>query len=166
MNKEIIKYKLDKILKNKVFVVNANMISHNNWEFDIQEINGKIYHIVVNNNIECNCNNFTEKKLICKHIYFIINKILKNKVNESNITIFFFKLKVDLNVFNNPKLSNVIKYKNEMDKDCAICLNNFINNEIINYCKICKNLYHENCINIWLRTGTKCDCPLCRNIWI
>lgn len=45
------------------------------------------------------------------------------------------------------------------DKDCSICLRNFIKGEVIRLLK-CKHIFHDVCVVPWLEK--KSCCPNCR----
>ncbi len=53
-----------------------------------------------------------------------------------------------------------VKYDNNFyDKECTICLEGFVENELLYKLK-CHHYYHKNCIDDWL--SKKNTCPLCR----
>ena len=54
----------------------------------------------------------------------------------------------------------------EYDKKecCSICFEEF-GDEDIQQCELtCKNVFHTECINLWLASNN--SCPLCRSNWI
>lgn len=178
IEKKSILEKLDKALKQRLFLIDAEMISLNNWKFIVEGISGTSYTIYINDQLSCSCGEFKKRNLICKHIYFIISKVLKDSkqiiLNEigskPNICIFSLKINLNLNEkFNNnlnPRFKNIIKYNNDNINDiCSICYDDFIKDETITKCKLCNNYFHNQCINIWLRKSTRCTCPMCRSVW-
>ena len=46
---------------------------------------------------------------------------------------------------------------------CPICCEKIGNNFFILSCQ-CRNLYHKNCINKWLKINN--SCPTCRQKWL
>ncbi|KAF8029930.1 hypothetical protein BT93_E2368 [Corymbia citriodora subsp. variegata] len=46
-------------------------------------------------------------------------------------------------------------------RDCAICLNDFLEGEQCWVLPSCKHIFHSSCIDPWLRTHL--SCPVCRN---
>ncbi|XP_074307043.1 RING-H2 finger protein ATL33-like [Silene latifolia] len=46
------------------------------------------------------------------------------------------------------------------DIECPVCLSVFIDDEELRQLKICKHLFHKNCIDKWL--STHFNCPVCR----
>ncbi|KAJ8549132.1 hypothetical protein K7X08_032839 [Anisodus acutangulus] len=67
----------------------------------------------------------------------------------------------------------VFKYKKREEKDgalggnatfsceCAVCLNEFQENEKLRVIPNCAHIFHIDCIDVWLQNNA--NCPLCRN---
>ena len=58
-----------------------------------------------------------------------------------------------------------INYKN-LDassslRDCAICLEDFVDGESCRVFSVCKHIFHLDCVDKWLRNNP--TCPICRN---
>ncbi|XP_050231558.1 RING-H2 finger protein ATL65 [Mercurialis annua] len=51
-------------------------------------------------------------------------------------------------------------HKHGKDKDCAVCLLEFEDNDYIRTLPVCSHAFHVDCIDIWLRSHA--NCPLCR----
>ncbi|XVF70309.1 hypothetical protein PTKIN_Ptkin11bG0152000 [Pterospermum kingtungense] len=47
------------------------------------------------------------------------------------------------------------------DNECAICLEDFEDDELCRVFPLCKHVFHFNCIDNWLRNHI--TCPICRN---
>lgn len=64
-----------------------------------------------------------------------------------------------------PILLPEISYKtNEMQSssiDCAICLDDFVDDELCRAVPVCNHIFHLHCIDKWLRHGL--SCPTCRS---
>ena len=76
-----------------------------------------------------------------------------------------YALKGDDNSLDSP---NSIPIDTEIEYDkkecCSICFEEF-GNEDIQQCELtCKNVFHTECINLWLASNN--SCPLCRSNWI
>ena len=56
-----------------------------------------------------------------------------------------------------------IKYKsdNTQHSSCSVCLEEFKDNETISKTS-CNHMFHENCLETWLKTNIKC--PFCRQL--
>ncbi len=69
---------------------------------------------------------------------------------------------------NNKKLSNIIVNKDEdegeknkhKENECSICLTSFNETEEKQVTLKCNHIFHEACIETWIKTAT--TCPLCR----
>ncbi|KAH7864937.1 hypothetical protein Vadar_000155 [Vaccinium darrowii] len=44
--------------------------------------------------------------------------------------------------------------------ECPVCLTAFVDGEVIREVKICKHLFHDSCIEMWLCSHP--NCPVCR----
>ncbi|KAL4188624.1 hypothetical protein AMTRI_Chr08g161320 [Amborella trichopoda] len=44
--------------------------------------------------------------------------------------------------------------------DCAICLDGFMENDIVRELRPCSHVFHRECIDLWLARNT--CCPICR----
>ncbi|KAI8556607.1 hypothetical protein RHMOL_Rhmol05G0267200 [Rhododendron molle] len=44
--------------------------------------------------------------------------------------------------------------------ECPVCLTAFVDGEVIREVKVCKHLFHDSCIDVWLRAHS--SCPVCR----
>ena len=58
-----------------------------------------------------------------------------------------------------------INYKNlaasSSLRDCAICLEDFVDGESCRVFSVCKHIFHLDCVDKWLRNNP--TCPICRN---
>lgn len=171
---------LEKSLQKRLYLIDAEMLGINNWKFIIEGSTEFIYTILINDKLSCSCLDFSNKKLICRHINFIIKKVLKNsEINkilngETNISIFSQRINLDLNEkFNNnlnPRFRHRFSIKEseefiDFNEICSVCFENLENENLLS-CKSCHNYFHEICINIWLSKGIRCSCPMCRNYWV
>ncbi|WMV47982.1 hypothetical protein MTR67_041367 [Solanum verrucosum] len=60
----------------------------------------------------------------------------------------------------------VFKYKkreenSRIHSECAVCLNEFQENEKLRVIPNCAHIFHIDCIDVWLQNNA--NCPLCRN---
>jgi len=130
--------------------------------------------------------------VFCKHICFIITKVFSKifNINDSNIfNILIFnqeeiakikdfiykELQFDstfmdqsiIDKFNNIRTALESKDKTitiEMinDMECPICYDEFENVDVQS-CGVCCQIFHNNCINIWLSNSPNKSCPYCRS---
>jgi len=141
------------------------------WDLSVKGSSKSIYKIILSSKyVKCKCMDFTIRKKVCKHLYFILGRILKNSQITNNIN------SVTDIVENYSNISNMLKevlhnHVHTNDKQleydtndmCCICFEPF-GNEIVDQCIMtCKNTFHRECINLWLSKNV--NCPLCRSSW-
>jgi hypothetical protein len=137
--------------------------------------------------------NSTKKKMVCKHICFVVCKVAQimdasffETKNLSEDQFLFVKQKLETTTPGQrpyAEIANLIienqthatmelfkrKFKDITDEDiCPICYDGFDENEgeLINTlsCPLCKNYVHSHCINVWLERSDTCIC--CRStVW-
>lgn len=118
------------------------------------------YKIVFDNSgVKCTCPSFIFNHKICKHIYFIINRVCKLEFDidskDTNVFEIFPNL---LNI-----LSNLIKIDaSGPNEDCCICYDS-MNGILVVTCTVCKNCIHDTCMKIWSKSKKEVVCPLCRS---
>jgi hypothetical protein len=107
------KASLEKALSQRMFLISAKNISENEWNFEVEGYSGTNYKVVFNDvKMTCECPDYYVRKKMCKHIYFIIGRVLKDMtlINDiggnPNICIFNLKgtLTEDFNRVLNPRL--------------------------------------------------------------
>ena len=157
-------------LSERIYLLDANFDS-DIWNLTIKGQSKSIYKIKLSSeNVKCKCMDFNIRKNVCKHMYFILGRILKdskiiNKIKcvadiEDNFNDISLNLKNILNkhVSNN---TNDLEYDNK--ECCSICFEEF-GDESVEQCQLsCKNVFHTECINLWLSNNN--SCPLCRSSW-
>lgn len=172
-----IRSRLERALSQRLYLINAVKNSEIDWNFEIEGSTGNNYNVNISKNMTCSCQDFKTRKLICKHIYFIIARVLKSShiINEigAEPNICIFSLKVSINV-NFSELNPRFKYNEYKSKYseleikpefCPICYENYSDEEITVKCKDCSYFFHNDCINTWLKKATRCNCPMCRGLW-
>ncbi|EYU25976.1 hypothetical protein MIMGU_mgv1a024693mg [Erythranthe guttata] len=75
-----------------------------------------------------------------------------------SIPVFKFKKKAASIINNNNNNAAIIK--TNCDIDCAVCLNEFQEDEKLRIIPNCRHLFHIDCIDVWLQNNA--NCPLCR----
>jgi hypothetical protein len=120
----------------------------------------------INNNYDNNRNilsNIVENTNVCNMVSLFVTNYMDNSniINDDNNNIINqenkeYKENNSINLYIFSELDEEIRKKCE---SCSICFENFKENEIVNITK-CIHIYHENCINEWLKRNK--TCPLCR----
>ena len=131
---------------------------------------GELYNIIINNflYIECNCKDMKHRRILCKHIYFIIGVILKLDLNliqvddNARMTDLYPNLYTLLD-----KLTERFKFLHEASvvssNDCMICLNTMSGR--LTECPTCHNTSHLSCLLKWKQIKRVMQCPLCRSVY-
>jgi len=159
-------------LSERIFLLNAKLNDSKQWNLSVKGSSKRIYKIILEKDYtKCGCMDFTIRKKVCKHLYFILGTILKNTqiINKINVVNDITDNYSEISDLLKKILSNhvVCNKKEVIDyniKDtCCICFEEF-GKEPIEQCEItCKNIFHSECINLWLSQNN--SCPLCRSLW-
>jgi len=158
-------------LNERIYLLDAKN-KNKSWELTVKGSSKSIYKILLSANIiKCKCMDFSIRKKVCKHLYFILGRIIKNNQNINNIEniddikINYYNISNLLKeVLHNHVESSITDIEYDVNDTCCICFESF-NNESVSQCtKTCKNTFHSECINLWLSNND--SCPLCRSPWI
>ena len=162
-------------LKERIYLLKAFCNNDNEWTLSVKGSSNKIYEIKLSNkDVKCKCMDFSIRGRICKHLYFVLGRVIRESnllsmINEvDDIKINYELISTLLSqILKNHLQNNVIK-KNDISYDknecCSICFEEF-GNESVEQCQIqCKNTFHSECIKIWISKNS--TCPLCRCEWI
>jgi len=158
-------------LSERIFLLNATL-QDDNWKLSIKGSSKRIYKITLSNNIiKCGCMDFSIRHKVCKHLYFILGRIINSDNLTKNVK------EVDDMIDNYELLSKLLKLKlsNHVCQDeediiydkkdtCCICFEEFGKENVIQCESQCKNTFHKDCINLWLSNNS--SCPLCRSTWL
>jgi hypothetical protein len=168
--------RLDKSLKERIYLLLANQISLTHWKFNVRGQSNRIYEQnLTSNSYSCSCPDHSTKHTFCKHLLFLLVRvatqmdlaeiICDNKNNWNSVAFdicsssWIERLKNHINSNNNVD-------KNAVGSDCSICFEEMKSDEKLVKCiTTCKNYFHNSCISMWLSTGHD-NCPLCRGKWI
>ena len=156
-------------LKERIYLLDANI--DKNLVLSVKGSSNRIYEITFSKEFtKCKCMDFSIRKKVCKHMYFIFGRILKNsnilsKITEvkdinENYELISALLKETLQ----NKRSNVLNIDYNKTDTCCICFEEFGNEEVKQCTNVCKNTFHTECINVWLSKSS--NCPLCRSEWM
>ena len=167
-----IKNRIYRAMNQKIFLLKANF-KDDNWTFYVQGTSFNVYEIFFSKTkVKCSCPDCQTRNYTCKHIIFIIGKVAKNENVLESITINLNSVKLtdDLTQELKKRLNKRLE-KKETDntveiiaEDCIICFDPITTiNKSEQECKVCKIVYHVNCINRWLNTTMSC-CH-CKQPW-
>ncbi len=168
--------RLTKSLSEKIYLLSANQVNDNQWDFRVKGQSKNIYEQILKpDSFYCSCPDHRTKHSFCKHLLFLISRVAvqiniacdvcTNKSNWKDTvynlcsTSWIERLKERLNKVNNSTKSKAI------GNDCSICFEEMVEGESFSQCvTTCKNYFHEGCINLWLQSYHS-TCPLCRGNW-
>ena len=156
---------------------------------------GNVYSVVITNKPTCTCPDFKQRKKRCKHIYFVLirimkveNPIIKYFTNENleemfnNIPLITNNLIVDKSkrdkfyeITNNTKSNNNNEINSKKDNKvkqrlndndiCPICLDNINNGKELDYCKYSCGLTLHKKCFQMWEKRNKGICVFCRADW-
>ncbi len=163
-----------KSLVQKLFYIDRPEIN----TFLIMGTTKNVYHITINDTPSCTCPDYVTRNNRCKHIYFVLMRVLKQenadkiKFSEQdvdkmlNVQLYLDKLIVDddakekYDFIKNQKIT-----AKSSDDLCPICLDDLINGDNIIYCKAkCGKCVHEECFKMWCHKNIP-KCVYCSSPW-
>ena len=178
-------------LTQKIFLIETLPIKDESIrEYVVMGTSKNVYTVTVQNKPACTCPDYSQRQGRCKHIYFVMMKIMKvkdpdtEKYSNNEIKEMFSRI---------PKITNTLcvalnikkKYENYKNKDkynknkdtdykvqekstddlCPICLDDLENGEKLTCCKYgCGKSVHEKCFSMWSSQGGEI-CIFCRTDW-
>ncbi len=127
------------------------------------------YTVTINNDPSCTCPDYTQRQRRCKHIYFILIKIMK--VSEEREDQEMYNDLELYNMFKNiPEITNNLnsscKPMREPFGECPICLDG-LDYGTLDYCKYsCGQPIHVECFYKWSYGKKIATCVYCRHDWM
>ena len=180
--------RLDRAFQQRIYMMNAERPPEEPdvFEFMVMGATGKPYNITIQNHrgVHCSCFDHTKNHKLCKHILFMLIRVLKLARQEIYEKYFlknsFFctpkTFQKCVEFIESTQCKNLIgKYDNQgnvqqrkIDEEdcCPICFEDFVEKESIVYCKSsCGKSVHQSCFVKWanIKGGT---CVYCRAQWI
>jgi len=155
-----------------IYLLNMNPVKNQYIrEFRVVGTTGNVYTVSINNNPNCTCPDFQYRGKICKHIYFIMLRIMK--IN-GEVQRYYDKEEL-LYMFDNIPShveGNLVRVKKNIKQSfndhCPICFDVIKKNTNgIDYCKQgCGKSVHIECLDIWMKSnGKKLKCFFCGHDW-
>jgi len=147
-------------------------------EYVIMGSTGNVYKVVICNNPHCNCPDYTQRMNRCKHIYFVLIRIM----NAPNVDQETYSNRELTQMFKNiPEITNFLKVtenvkktyemkknkkisEKDFDDLCPICLDDLLNDEEILTCKFsCGKHVHSNCYEMCNKGKDTRLCIYCKH---
>lgn len=107
----------------------------------------------------CTCKDFEIRKTFCKHLLFLMSKILKIDIVPDH---WYYEIYDSLwSSF----FVDILMAEKRNSSDCAICFEEIKETDESIHCIFsCRNMFHEKCLLRWL--DKKDSCPCCRYQYI
>jgi predicted nucleic acid-binding Zn finger protein len=162
------------------------IINDNNFErkYVVMGSTGNVYDVTIKANPTCTCPDYMSRNKRCKHVYFILVKVMKTVDEDkleystddleymfSNIPAITKNLVVDNHLrdeYMKLKQSENVEMVEQKDTNdlCPICLDDLENGEEIDYCKYsCGKGIHLGCFAMWTKKHEP-TCVFCKAAWI
>jgi len=163
----------------KLFLVETlEQKNDNERQYVIMGSTGNVYTVTISCTPTCTCPDYKTRYNRCKHIFFVLLRIMKVKDPDKNK---YTDIEIK-NMFDNiPEITNALCVNNSIkdkyiqvkeggkgqirdDDVCPICLDDIKseNNEPFDSCNICRKCVHTDCFNMWKKKNTSV-CLFCRN---
>ena len=150
---------------------------------------GNVYNVIIKQNPECSCPDYMTRAKRCKHIYFVLIRVMKSSNEDqvqysndelqimfNNIPQVMHNLIVDdmiKNTYEKLKQSNKLGKKEPItvsQKDtsdlCPVCLDDLDNGDELDYCKFsCGKPIHKICYSMWTKKHPV-NCIFCKKSWL
>lgn len=141
----------------------------------------KVFDSVTKGTFWCSCAdhkfNSAKKNIVCKHICFIVCKVLKilqtyyfdtKKLTSEHLSQLLGKFDVNSEIWNDAKLVRksskitIQDFKNfpeHVNDTCTFCYDDMsdLDKPVSVSCPLCKHCFHEECMGIWLESQSKCS---------
>jgi hypothetical protein len=183
-----IQERLDRALSQRLYLLDAKKIAHNDWNFTVEGSTGTSYNLKFNETgMTCACIDFKKRKQCCKHIYFMFVRVLKcsdpivicgdpkrNPFELKEGLSDEFELKLFKRLEKTPPgslekaPSEVLEKALEKtlekiipEDPCSRCFEDYSDGSAHIKCLTCKQYFHDACMKVWLKN--KNSCPLCRS---
>ena len=145
-------------------------------KFVIMGHSGHVYNVTITNHPHCTCPDFYLRRHRCKHIYFVLMRIM----NADNFTDSSYTDSELIDMFNNiPPIAQNLMYKGsaipnegkeveqrfEKGDICPICLDPLENGKDLDFCRYsCGKTIHSKCFSMWEKSRGSI-CVFCRAQW-
>lgn len=173
--------RVDRALKQKLFLINSEMVTDTDATFDVMGTTGNVYTVEFgSDHTTCNCPDFALRGRRCKHIFFTLLKVMradvswayKDEFGDDELILLFQQLANIPTVAVASKVS-IDRYKmlksgdsggltmSGVDDDCLICMDELQNGDLLIHCKYgCGKPVHRECFDYYTKQHTR-KCLTC-----
>ncbi|KAG2386053.1 hypothetical protein C9374_003202 [Naegleria lovaniensis] len=185
------KERIARALTQRLYLIERkNRVDNLEEEFVVLGSTGNVYNVNICEVPSCSCPDF-EKGNLCKHILFVFLRVLRVNQNSHCVyqkallhseleSIFKDAPPIPTSVQASERVvkeykhltgeaegesvqeSTTTKQKPLHDAHCPICYEAFSGSEKTDFCKVCGNNIHEDCIKMWKGFNPSFPCPVCR----
>ena len=176
----------------KIFLLDCKDVDTFIKSYEVVGTTKNVYTVTIKNMPECTCPDYIVRHNRCKHIYFILIRIMKvdendmdeNKFTDDQLLDMFITIpdvakniiasKHDKKKYEKYKIKGSMKVEQRSldDNDCPICLDEINDkdgdeNNIV-YCQYtCGINIHTECFKKWcdIKGVNGVECPYCRSKW-
>ena len=182
-------------LSQKIYLIESISVSEYVKKFNVCGTTGNVYTVSIKETPICTCPDHMVRRRRCKHIYFVLLRVLKvkytmmfdddNSIDEDQEVYSQGELE---RMFNNcPRIvQNIMvneqakrkynqiknnmsmsKHKEKREQEtCPVCLDDMDEDDELDYCKFhCGNPIHIDCFKMWCRQRGTHRCVYCNNPW-
>lgn len=169
--------RINNALSQKLYLINQNVLQR---QYTIMGSTGNVYTVNINLKSNCTCPDNKLRKVNCKHIYFVLFKILSvppsliDKLDQNTLdNLYKQEYELDSSIIISPEkkilydnlCNNVVTNNRENDDICPICLDEITDLKDAYYCKnSCKKNVHICCFNMWAKSKGHI-CVYCSKQW-
>ncbi|KAL1296827.1 hypothetical protein AAFC00_004452 [Neodothiora populina] len=146
---------------------------------DLAGTTGNVYTVTITHVPRCTCPNFQKGNSQCKHILYVLVKVLKAPVHLQYQLAFLTSELREIFGHAGPmptetaSASDTDGKRKPIEGDCPICVEEIDSSgggEAIIWCRAaCGNNLHKSCFEQWAASrrghGDKITCPYCRTVW-
>ena len=136
---------------------------------------GRTYQVTISNNPTCTCPDYMTRLNRCKHIFFVLIRIMKIEnyseeyYTDEELTQMFLNIPdVAKNLMytgEKPQEQEEVDQKFDKGDICPICLDELENGKELDYCKYsCGKTIHKKCFSMWEKSKGGI-CVFCRAKW-
>ena len=156
--------------------------------FVVMGTTGNVYTVKIGNKSNCTCMDFRIRQRNCKHLYFILMKVMRieeicHKIhyNDDELIEMFgnipevlsanlvindtLKTKYEKKIGKTNEEKEIIVSSRSKDDNCPICLEELKNGNSLDFCKFgCGKYIHSLCFSMWAKKNSSM-CVFCRKPW-
>lgn len=173
--------RLQRAMHQRILMLDENVdIETVTGKYKILGSTGSTYNVHIDSdNRTCSCPDHMRRSVDCKHILFVLVQILKFRHSDEDVSRItkrglkaklLKRLNTKVGIVSHPQDQDESKVaqKTLIDADCPICLEPFLPDETVLYCKTtCGNNVHQVCMLRWSASSKSSSpsCPMCRGPW-